>query len=297
MQKRAQFQNIDIVYEPMSADAKPLRYDKDSVGLPKDVPPFIHYHNRIEIGICTSGLGIFYGNAFAESVQKGDIVLFLPGRAHYSRSIDEKGCMCRFAYLDAKTLLFNIFGETGYTAEILKDVSNYELPAVIRKKEHPHIHRMLKVLLDDLFAQNSQNPELLCSLQLSEFLLKIPIYFEKSKKIQDFAMPHPKNPISLVEAFISSHYYENITTENLCDICFLSESQLRRRFKAMYGASPMQYLKKLRCTIAIKLLVQTDLSIAEVSDRVGYADVSVFYRHFVALQGVSPTEYRKTSAK
>ena len=111
--------------------------------------------------------------------------------------------------------------------------------------------------------------------------------------LQEVSLPHPDNPITLVESFISSYYYENITAEKLCNICFLSESQLRRRFKAIYGTSPMQYLKNLRCTIGARLLLQTGLSVAEISAKIGYADVSVFYRHFVKIFGISPTEYKK----
>ena len=297
VQKQAYYKKTSIVFESMeSTAAKAIRYDEGSVALPMNSAPFIHYHNRIEVGICTTGLGIFYGNDFAESVKPGDIVLFFPHRAHYSHSMEKSPCMCRFAYLSPQSLIFNLFDENNRINVILNDSFGYDLPAVIRQSEYPDMHGILYAMLNDLFSQCSANSELLCALRLCEFLAKIPQHFKKIKKAQDFKFPKPDNPIASVEAFISAHYYENITAKKLCGICFLSESQLRRKFKSVYGTSPMQYLKNLRSTIAAKLLLQTDLSVGEISTRVGYTDVSVFYRHFVTIFGISPTEYKKRAA-
>ena len=295
MQKQAYCNNYNVVFESMEpTGTKPLRFDDHPVPLPKDNEPFLHYHDRIEIGICTSGLGIFYGSNFAESVKPGDLILFFPGCAHYSRSVDDPPCMCRFAYLEPRTLLKKLFGKHERISEILRDAFSYELPAVIRKNEHPDTYDAIRILLDDLFLRESQNAELLCTLQLCEFLVKIPHRFKKSTQTRDFFPSDRDKAMAQVESYISSRYYENISAQTLCGICFLSESQLRRRFKASYGTSPMQYLKDLRCTIGAKLLLQTDFSVSDISAKVGYADMSVFYRHFVKKFGISPTEYKKS---
>ena len=283
-----------MVFESMEpTGTKPLRFDEHTVPLPKDSEPFLHYHDRIEIGICTSGLGLFYGRNFAESVKPGDLVLFFPGCAHYSRSVEEAPCLCRFAYLEPHTLLNHLFGNNARIRDVLRDGLCYELPAVIRRHEHPDFYDAIRVLLEDLFFHESPDTELLCTLQLCEFLLKLPRRFQKSAQARDPSPVSWDNPMFQVEAFIASHYYEDISAETLCGICFLSESQLRRRFKASYGIPPMQYLKELRCTIGAKLLLQTDLPVADIASKVGYADVSAFYRHFVHKFGASPTEYKK----
>lgn len=289
MQKQSCRQNLNIVFESMERGVSTLRYDEVPVSLPKDNPPYLHYHNKLEIGICTQGLGIFYGSNFAESLHTGDIVIFAPGRAHYSQSIGNKECMCRFAYIDQTSLLESIFTKNNINI----DIADYDLPAVIRPHENKEIYRILKSLLEDLFSQSAINPELLCGVHLMELMLKISTIFCARDKQDDMAAKD--KPIAQVEKYISSHYFEDVNTNTLCSICFLSESQLRRRFKAAYGTSPMQYMKLLRGKIGAELLLQTELSVAEISEKVGYNDVSVFYRHFTSINGAAPSEYRKTS--
>ena len=290
MRKRANLSEIDIIFENFEESKDTIRFDDCPVGLPSEMA-FLHYHSKIEMGICTEGVGIFYGNNLAESVNPGDIILFLPGRAHYSQNVGEPVCRCRFAYLDAKELLFLIFQENRRVADLLCDAFSYQVPAVIRKKEFPHIYTLLHTTLEDIFS-NTPDSNLLCALHLSEFLIKIPKTFTKNENSTDNT-PNSSDAISVVEAFISSHYYENITSDRLCNICFLSESQLRRRFKATYGVSPMQYLKNLRCNIAGSLLIHTDLPVADIAQKVGYYDVSELYRHFSALFEMSPSSYRQ----
>ena len=292
MQKRAFYTENDIIFENFEESKDIIRFDQGVAFLPKENEPFLHYHSKIEIGICLEGTGIFYGKGFAESINQGDIVFFLPGKTHYSQSVSEMGCGCRFAYLEPRELLFLVFQENKRATDLLSEAFGYDVPAIIRKNEYPHIYNILKATLEDVFA-GGENTNLLCALHISELLLKIPECFDKIKAQTADAPQKPQDKIALVEAFISSRYNEDITSDMLCNICYLSESQLRRRFKATYGLSPLKYLHNLRCSIAGSLLIRTDLTVADISQRVGYCDVSEFYRHFVARFKVAPTLYRK----
>ena len=99
--------------------------------------------------------------------------------------------------------------------------------------------------------------------------------------------------IKNVAEYIALHYSDSFTSSDLASLCHLSESQLRRRFVAAYGNSPMAYRNSLRCRIAAELISRTELSIFEISSRVGYATTSDFFRAFVKYKGFSPSEYRR----
>lgn len=292
VQKRAFLPQIEIIFDDLRLKTKESIYcDAKDTSLPSATAPFLHYHNKLEIGVCIDGIGLFYGNNMAESVQKGDIIIFLPGCAHYSKCINDMPCTCRFAYLDPEKLLFSLFHQNKHAAEMLSTAFCYDLPAVIRKGDFPEIHTLLTILLRDLFSGDKQR-DLLAALHLGEFLIKIPKFFKKSENSVALRQ-NTDDKIGLVEAFIATHYGESITSDMLCNICFLSESQLRRRFKETYGTSPMQYLRNLRCNIAGRLLLHTDLSVADISEMVGYGDISSFYRHFVTVHGMSPSLFRQ----
>lgn len=77
----------------------------------------------------------------------------------------------------------------------------------------------------------------------------------------------------------------------------ISESMMLKEFKKVYFISPKNYLDKLRFNEAQFLLQQPKLSINEISEIVGYQNVSHFSRQFKKWSGYSPNNYKKEIAE
>lgn len=92
--------------------------------------------------------------------------------------------------------------------------------------------------------------------------------------------------------YIRERYYENIPVEKLGELCCLSKYYFIRSFRQAIGASPHQYLIKVRINAAKKLLVETRLSIEQISAKVGFSNYSCFVTQFKRLTNVSPSEFR-----
>jgi AraC family transcriptional regulator len=80
--------------------------------------------------------------------------------------------------------------------------------------------------------------------------------------------------------------------EEIAAAAFLSPFHFARLFKKLTGASPHAYLATLRVARAQALLAETDLSISEVSERVGYSSPSHFTKAFRQATGLAPRAYR-----
>jgi AraC-like DNA-binding protein len=85
---------------------------------------------------------------------------------------------------------------------------------------------------------------------------------------------------------------ENLPLEELASAAHLSPFHFARLFKKLTGASPHAYLANLRATHAQALLTDTNLSITEVSARVGYDSPSHFAKAFRQATGLSPRAFR-----
>ncbi|MDT8893628.1 helix-turn-helix transcriptional regulator [Halomonas sp. I1] len=72
-----------------------------------------------------------------------------------------------------------------------------------------------------------------------------------------------------------------------------SPSQIRRRFRDVFGLSPGAYRDQLRLAKAARLLVQTPLSVKSISATCGYRNHSAFTRAFQKYHGKSPRRYRQ----
>jgi AraC family transcriptional regulator len=72
----------------------------------------------------------------------------------------------------------------------------------------------------------------------------------------------------------------------------LSPYHFTRLFKQSIGHTPHQYVIACRIERAKHLLAHTELSIAEIAYRVGFASQSHFTTHFRKLIATTPKAYR-----
>ena len=93
--------------------------------------------------------------------------------------------------------------------------------------------------------------------------------------------------------YIDRHFMEELSVDDLSARVHMSTSGLAHQFKKRFGFAPIQYIIRRRIGEAQTLLVTTDLSITEVSARIGYDNISYFNNQFKKFTGLSPQSYRK----
>jgi AraC-like DNA-binding protein len=83
------------------------------------------------------------------------------------------------------------------------------------------------------------------------------------------------------------------TIDNMCELIHYSSPHLHRLCKNHFKRSPIQQLILLRMERAKYLLANTDWSIAQIAEQVGYQDIFNFSKRFKKSLGISPAKYRK----
>jgi AraC-like DNA-binding protein len=83
-----------------------------------------------------------------------------------------------------------------------------------------------------------------------------------------------------------------LSLKEIAAASYLSPFHFARLFKKLTGASPHAYLATLRTKRAQLLLAETDLSVTEISSRVGYASSSHFTKAFRQATGLTPRGFR-----
>lgn len=119
--------------------------------------------------------------------------------------------------------------------------------------------------------------------KLSENLLS---WMEK-KKLEN------SKPIRLAKQYINEHYNQALTLEMLGVKIGLNPTYFSTVFKKETGKSFIDYVTEVRIQNAKQLLLDTDLSILEIAEDVGYNDLKYFSKGFKKATGLSPTDYRK----
>lgn len=99
--------------------------------------------------------------------------------------------------------------------------------------------------------------------------------------------------VQMARDYITAHFAENITLEELGQLTHVSRYYLQRLFCQQYGTSPLEYQQRLRLTYAKELLRSTDLSIADIAAQVGFSSAGYFIRFFRKLDSITPAAYRR----
>lgn len=75
------------------------------------------------------------------------------------------------------------------------------------------------------------------------------------------------------------------------------ESYLSLLFKNSLGVTYSEFLLETRIRVSCQLLENTELSIEEIAESTGYADVRFFRRNFIKIMNLTPLKYRKALLK
>ena len=92
---------------------------------------------------------------------------------------------------------------------------------------------------------------------------------------------------------IDYNFDKEISIQSVAKSLVVDAAHLTRRFAEKYDISPKEYMLKKRMSYAKKLLTETNATIKEIANSVGYADPLYFSRIFKVKEGVSPSCHRK----
>lgn len=92
--------------------------------------------------------------------------------------------------------------------------------------------------------------------------------------------------------FILENYHRFLSLEETAKHCNLSPFYFSKIFKENKNQNFIHYLTEIRITEAKRLLKETDLSMKEISYKIGYKDPNYFTKVFKRIENCSPTELR-----
>jgi transcriptional regulator GlxA family with amidase domain len=108
---------------------------------------------------------------------------------------------------------------------------------------------------------------------------------------------HEDQEIGKVQDYIGSHYDELLTINGLADKFNMSHRTFIRKFTAVTGNTPLEYIQRVRVEAAKRLLEKGKLSVEQVCMECGYSDFGFFRNIFKRLTSLSPQEYKKKYGK
>ncbi|WP_434297260.1 helix-turn-helix transcriptional regulator [Clostridium sporogenes] len=161
------------------------------------------------------------------------------------------------------------------TAELLMIFE--QLKYAIRNCALPYMYYIGKIY--EIFAIIIRNLE-------NEKYLNIPRHNHLSYQNKQFMW--------ILKTEIDKNILNPPTIKEMKNIAEMSESKLRRCFKATYGKTIYEYIRYKKMEQAIRFLSHDEMSIHNIGTTLGYESASKFSAAFKKVYGITPSAFRKS---
>lgn len=252
-----------------------------------------YYKNQYQIHYILKGERYFYSEHGNYQMKKGTLALVDKKQIPYTNIVGGDYHERFLLEIDEKWLLElgNVF---GYNFEKIFDQKQgvWELSAEKQEKMQQFIQ---KFETDD-YGKQTKLEEVMKKNELLSFFDFI--IQEVQTKAVELKQPMSKMQryakVREIVRYLIEHCCELNSLEEVADLYYLDKSYLSRIFKEVTNFTVNDFIHYQRIGQAREMIIDPEISIAEMSEKLGYTSQSYFCRVFEKLTGMSPLQYRKS---
>lgn len=254
-----------------------------------------HYHHKLELTFVTEGKGKRIVGDSIEDFYPGDLIFIGAKIPHVW--IAEKN---EFGTETARSLesVYLQFGQNIIPDDILKLPEFADVKKAIKLSQ-----RGVHITADTL----NEVSRLMLELPYKDNFSRI-IYFyqimnaigKSSSNIllasEEYAARRfnsTNERITKVHEYLMSNSHEEVDLEKIAQLVHMAPGSLCRFFKSETGITIFNYLNKIKVDYSCSLLLNRELSIADIAYDCGFNNLSHFNKQFKKNMNITPSQYRK----
>jgi YesN/AraC family two-component response regulator len=159
--------------------------------------------------------------------------------------------------------------------------------------KHAAIYALLERMHEEYTARKPEFEQVL-RIYLNRLLLEVyHLYSSGATERHLISLSSANTKIKAVIQYLSQHYAEDISLNDLAKMFYLDPYYLCHLFKRTTGDTIRQYVLVTRIHHAKTYLILTDWPISEIAKKVGFSNFSYFGLIFKRLEGMVPRAFRK----
>lgn len=253
-----------------------------------------HFHNEYEIFYLLEGERQFFlDNRFYE-VKPGSLILVNENNIHMTRAVSEKDTGHNRIILYITKQKMKELDALFPTLNLIKFFKEQYGIFHLTPEQQQQFLKFCESLKQE-FNHKDSNSDIMIALKIVMYFIEFMRKNYAHKLIDIKSNPSPKyKTIYGVADYISEHYTDALSLDFLSNHFFLSKYYLCRSFKEITGYSINEYIHIHRIQKAKQLLEETNLSISEIYQTIGYESLTHFEKIFKTYMTMSPLKYRKT---
>ena len=145
-----------------------------------------------------------------------------------------------------------------------------------------------------IIAYYSLNEERYSVAELKRNYINLVLEYTGYKSLEEY---DAKNKVKMSVHYLEQYYYSDISVNQLAERYDMTPNYFSSIFKKEIGQSAVNYITNLRISKAKELLEESDKSVVEIAELIGFNDSNYFFRVFKKKTGVTPQKYRVIISK
>jgi AraC family transcriptional regulator, transcriptional activator of pobA len=263
---------------------------------PKRYTPIWNWHDRLEMTIPLDGPMCMRMGELRVQVTPGDLLVVDNLKLH-NVEISPR--------LNTRAVVMSFMPEFVYSPGSVACDYAFLLPFYTKGEGQAHvlrasdelaapIYQALAELLRRYFKSRNAHFQSGCKASFLEILYHLERRFHASAVLRSEFVQRRQlvDRFARLFDYIRINHAERITVKQAMKLAGMSQSQFMKMFKKVSGTTFVAHLTRVRINHAVRLLRQTDLSMAEIASTTGFPDQSYFDRRFKQATGKSPSQYR-----
>ncbi len=276
------------------AETFPITYFCDELAcLPNRAGP-LHWHPDFEIATALNGVLDFQIGQQHVVLEKGDSIFINKNVLHGAKQLlgENPEPMPNIVFSGAA-----VASENGliYRKYIQLIAGCDTLPFIVfNQKEgwHTQVNDLVKNIYR-LMGEQGNCYEMAVQRRLSKIFEYIILNFNDLPKSENTRIQiRAQIRIQKMLLYIREHYAQAVKLEDIAEAANISRSEAARCFNTYMGCSPVEALIRHRLQIAQDLIINTTLTLQEISHLCGFNSVQYFSRQFRQTYGCAPGKYR-----
>lgn len=243
-----------------------------------------HAHDFLELYYFLDGSVTYYIEDQVYDLCPGDLLIIPAGKMHRPVIANEHAAYERMVLWITPQYLQSIDSPAGDLQKNLQKVGEHGYCVPFRGDETVFVTALLKKLL---YMQNNDIDPKFCAGAVELYLWTI----FRSYGVIDTTHRNETQVIPQVIRYITEHFSEPLTLEDIAAEFFVSKSYLNRHFKAYTNSTVYAYIMALRLTHARRMLREGTPAV-EAGRECGFSDYSTFYKAFKTQTGLSPQQFK-----
>lgn len=258
-----------------------------------------HWHEEMELTLVKSGTLHYTIGIKQVDVKAGDMLIIAPDTLHSAHRDEEEGAETLSIVFHLN--LAGLSSNDACTNRYINPIHNGSvvLPSVVHPGETAYDE--LRNSFEALWQCSDEELPYRELTFKCEVLRLIRLLWQCSDSTDDSGVVRKRHPheekLKMALAYMQSHYSESITVGKLAKLCGFSEVHFMNVFKAIIGATCIEYLIEYRLALAAIDLRETNHPIMQVAMDNGFQNISYFNRTFKKKYDMTPSAYRKLNQK